>query len=33
MGCLIVIILFLINPVLGLIGLLLLTLLGGKKGE
>ncbi len=31
MGCLIVIILFLINPVLGLIGLLLLTLLGGKK--
>ena len=31
MGCLIVIILFLINPVLGLIGLLLLTLLGGKR--
>lgn len=31
MGCLIVIILFLINPVLGLIGLLLLTLLGGKN--
>ena len=31
MGCLIVIILFLIHPGLGLIGLLLLALLGGKK--
>ena len=31
MGCLIVIILFLIHPALGLMGLLLLTLLGGKR--
>ena len=31
MGGLIVIVLFLIHPALGLLGLLLLTLLGGKK--